>query len=55
MWRKVRGMIKKKKERGKDELKSMKEFEGCNNKYERRKRMVVKNDMRIMCMKKGRK
>lgn len=51
----VIGMLPHKTERGKAALKRLKAFEGCPPPYDRRKRMVVPNAMRIMCLKPGRK
>lgn len=48
-------MLPHKTERGKAALKRLKAFEGCPPPYDRRKRMVVPNAMRIMCLKPGRK
>lgn len=51
----VTGMLPHKTERGKTALQRLKAFEGCPPPYDRRKRMVVPNAMRIMCLKPGRK
>jgi large subunit ribosomal protein L13Ae len=48
-------MLPHKTERGKAALKRLKAFEGCPPPYDRRKRMVVPNAMRVMCLKPGRK
>ncbi|PSN52901.1 60S ribosomal protein L13a [Blattella germanica] len=55
LWRTVRGMLPHKTERGKAALRRLKAYEGCPPPYDRRKRMVVPNAMRVMCLKPGRK
>jgi len=41
--------------RGKEALKRMKVFEGMPSPYDKKKRVVVPQAMRIMCLKPGRK
>jgi len=53
--RTVRGMIPHKTPRGKDALKRMKVFEGIPPPYDKKKRVVIPQAMRIMCLKPGRK
>lgn len=53
--RTVRGMVPHKTERGKEALKRMKVFEGIPPPYDKKKRVVVPQAMRVMCLKPGRK
>jgi len=53
--RAVRGMIPHKTARGKDALRRLKIFEGIPPPYDKKKRVVVPQSMRIMCLKPGRK
>jgi len=53
--RTVRGMIPHKTERGKAALKRLKVFEGVPPPYDKKKRVVVPQAMRIMCLRGGRK
>jgi len=51
----VRGMVPHKTPRGKDALKRLKVFEGIPPPYDKKKRVVIPQAMRIMCLKPGRK
>jgi len=53
--RTVRGMVPHKTARGKAALKRLKVFEGIPPPYDKKKRVVVPQAMRIMCLKPGRK
>jgi large subunit ribosomal protein L13Ae len=53
--RTVRGMIPHKTQRGKDAMHRLKVFEGIPPPYDKKKRVVVPQAMRIMCLKPGRK
>jgi len=53
--RAVRGMIPHKTQRGKDALKRLKVLEGIPPPYDKKKRVVVPQAMRIMSLKPGRK
>jgi len=53
--RAVRGMIPHKTQRGKDALKRLKVMEGIPPPYDKKKRVVVPQAMRIMSLKPGRK
>jgi len=53
--RAVRGMVPHKTQRGKDALRRLKVFEGMPPPYDKKKRVVVPQSMRIMCLKPGRK
>jgi len=53
--RAVRGMVPHKTARGKEALRRMKVFEGIPPPYDKKKRVVVPQAMRIMCLKPGRK
>lgn len=48
-------MVPHKTERGKEALKRMKVFEGIPPPYDKKKRVVVPQAMRVMCLKPGRK
>lgn len=48
-------MVPHKTERGKEALKRLKVFEGIPPPYDQKKRVVVPQAMRIMCLKPGRK
>jgi len=51
----VRGMVPHNTARGKEALKRIKVFEGMPSPYDKKKRVVVPQAMRIMCLKPGRK
>jgi len=52
--RTVRGMVPHRTERGKESLRRLKVFEGIPPPYDQKKRVVVPQAMRIMCLKPGR-
>lgn len=54
-WRTVRGMIPHKTERGAKAMERLKAFEGVPPPYDRKKRMVVPQALRILRLKPGRK
>ena len=54
-WRTVRGMIPHKTERGAKAMERLKTFEGVPPPYDRKKRMVVPQALRVLRLKPGRK
>lgn len=54
-WRTVRGMMPHKTERGAKALERLKTFEGVPPPYDRKKRMVVPQALRVLRLKPGRK
>ena len=54
-WRTVRGMIPHKGERGKDALKRLQCFEGVPPPYDRKKKMVIPQALKVLRLKPGRK
>jgi len=54
-WRTVRGMMPHKTERGAKALERLKVFEGVPPPYDRKKRMVVPQALRVLRLKPGRK
>jgi len=54
-WRTVRGMIPHKTERGAKAMERLKVFEGVPPPYDRKKRMVVPQALRVLRLKPGRK
>jgi hypothetical protein len=54
-WRTVRGMIPHKTPRGKAAMERLKTFEGVPNPYDKKKRVVVPQALRVLRLKPGRK
>nr|AAX48846.1 L13a [Suberites domuncula] len=54
-WRTVRGMVPHKTKRGMEALNRLKVFEGIPPPYDKQKRMVVPNALRVLRLKPGRK
>jgi len=55
LWRTIRGMVNHKKKRGQAALERLKVFEGVPHPYDRVKKVVIPNALRVLRLKPGRK